>query len=126
MLFFQSTVSVFSTFLQFTRFSYVISVATMMAMTTDNFCVSKVRWFSDFYGHRFYVHFQFLDFLSLCQQLLSKFSRLVKPESYVKTNTVSLSLASLAESIAFAVHAQPRIRDEKKTYEDNADDMKNH
>ena len=44
----------------------------------------------------------------------------------MKTNTVSLSLASLAESIAFAVHAQPRIRDEKKTYEDNADDMKNY
>ena len=44
----------------------------------------------------------------------------------MKINTVSL--ASLAESIAFAVHAQPRIRDEKKTYpyEDNADDMKNH
>ena len=42
----------------------------------------------------------------------------------MKTNTVSL--ASLAESIAFAVHAQPRIRDEKKTNEDNADDMKNH
>ena len=42
----------------------------------------------------------------------------------MKTNTVSL--ASLAESIAFAVHVQPRIRDEKKTYEDNADDMKNH
>ena len=42
----------------------------------------------------------------------------------MKTNTVSL--ASLAESIALAVQAQPRIRDEKKTYGDNADDMKNH
>ena len=42
----------------------------------------------------------------------------------MKTNTGSL--ASLAESIAFAVHMQPRIRDEKKINEDNADDMKNH
>lgn len=49
MLFFQSTASVFSTFLQFTWFSNVISVARIMAMTAGNFRVSKVWWFSDFY-----------------------------------------------------------------------------
>ena len=82
----QSTVSVFSTFLQFTWFSYVIQVAVMMAMTTENFLVSKVRWFSDLYQHRFYVHFQFLDFsfiVALLTQLTMRYLHYI----HVKTTS---------------------------------------